>query len=202
MSCSNRLPSMSSAKISAPSEPYTVWTIGPYGITGSVARTKFGATRLNSATPFSSARLASGEACSAMSSSAKATRARFAAAAAERAIIGLNRFPLVVRSARSGPAIACSTAPQSSAVRAIGPSLSSVHESAIAPLRETRPYVGRRPVTPQYADGVPIEPDVSEPIAKGTRPAPTAEPDPLEDPPDQCSVFQGLRPGPCRDALG
>src|SRR5205814_5950795 len=112
---------------------------------------------------------------SAMSSSANAIRARFAAADAERASIGLKRLPLVVRSAASAPAIASSTAAQSSAVRAIGPSLSSVHERAIAPLRETRPYVGRRPVTPQYADGVPMEPDVSEPIAKGTRPAPTAE---------------------------
>src|SRR6266576_1191164 len=172
---------MRSAKISAPSDPYTVCTIGPYGITGSVARMKFGAMRLNSATPSSSARLASGDACSAMSSSAYAIRARFAVEAAARAAIGLNRFPLVVRSAVSAPAIASSTAAQSSAVRAIGPSLSSVHERAIAPFRETRPYVGRRPVTPQYADGVPIEPDVSEPIAKGTRPAPTAEPEPLED---------------------
>src|SRR5881628_1181174 len=158
--------------------------------------------RLKSATPFSSARLASGDAWSAMSSSANATRARLAAPAAERAAIGLKRLPLVVRSARSAPAIASRTAAQSSAVRAIGPSLSSVHESAIAPLRETRPYVGRSPVTPQYADGVPIEPDVSEPIAKGTRPAPTAEPDPLDDPPDQCFLFQGLRPGPWSDALG
>src|SRR5205823_13386385 len=137
-----------------------------------------------------------------MSSSANAMRARLAAAAAERASIGLNRFPLVVRSAASAPAIASSTAPQSSAVRAIGPSLSSVHESAMAPFRETSPYVGRSPVTPQYADGVPIDPDVSDPIANGTRPAPTAAPEPLEDPPDQCSVFHGLRPGPCSDALG
>src|SRR5438477_11033095 len=158
--------------------------------------------RLSSSTPFSSACLASAEACSAMSSSANAMRARLAAAAAERGDIGLNRLPLVVRSAASAPAIASSTAAQSSAVRAIGPSLSSVHESAIAPLRDTSPYVGRSPVTPQYADGVPIEPDVSEPIANGTSPAPTAAPEPLDDPPDQCSMFHGLRPGPWSDALG
>src|SRR5213594_1666949 len=158
--------------------------------------------RLKSATPFSSARLASGDAWSAMSSSANATRARLAAPAAERAAIGLKRLPLVVRSARSAPAIASRTAAQSSAVRAIGPSLSSVHESAIAPLRETRPYVGRRPVIPQYADGVPMDPEVSEPIANGTSPPATAAAEPLEDPPDQRSVFHGLRPGPCSDALG
>src|SRR5438128_7244705 len=152
--------------------------------------------------PFSSACLASVDAWSAMSSSANAIRARFAAVTAARGDIGFNRLPLVVRSAGSAPAIASSTAAQSPAVRAIGPSLSSVHESAIAPFRETRPYVGRSPVTPQYADGVPIEPDVSEPIANGTRPAPTAEPDPLDDPPDQCSLFQGLRPGPWSDGRG
>ena len=57
-------------------------------------------------------------------------------------------------------------------------------------------------MTPQYADGVPIEPDVSEPSAYGTSPPATAEPDPLDDPPDQRSMFQGLRPGPWSEALG
>ena len=137
-----------------------------------------------------------------MSSSAKAIRAFLTAADAERAVNGLNRFPPVVGSAASGPAIASRTSAQSSAVRAIGPSLSSVHESAIAPLRETSPYVGRRPVTPQYADGVPMEPEVSDPMAKGTMPAPTADPDPLDEPPDHRSRSQGLRPGPCSEALG
>ena len=137
-----------------------------------------------------------------MSSSAKAIRAFLTAADAERAVNGLNRFPPVVGSAASGPAIASRTSAQSSAVRAIGPSLSSVHESAIAPLRETSPYVGRSPVTPQYADGVPMEPEVSDPMAKGTMPAPTADPDPLDEPPDHRSRSQGLRPGPCSEALG
>jgi len=98
--------------------------------------------------------------------------------------------------------MAWSASPQSSAVRAIGPSLSSVHESAIAPCRLTRPYVGRSPVTPQNAAGVPMEPEVSEPMAHGTRPAATALPDPLDEPPDQRSVFHGFFPGPCSDALG
>ena len=57
-------------------------------------------------------------------------------------------------------------------------------------------------MTPQYAEGVPIEPEVSDPIANGTIPAPTAEPEPLDDPPDHLSRSHGLRPGPCRDALG
>ncbi len=72
----------------------------------------------------------------------------------------------------------------------------------MAPWRETSPYVGRRPVTPQYAEGVPMDPDVSLPSAYGTRPAATAAADPLDDPPDQRSVFHGLRPGPWSDALG
>ena len=98
--------------------------------------------------------------------------------------------------------MASRTMAQSSAVRAIGPILSSVHESAIAPCRETRPYVGRSPVTPQYADGGPIEPDVSDPRANGTRPAPTADAEPLDEPPDQRPRSHGLRPGPCSEALG
>ena len=38
-----------------------------------------------------------------------------------------------------------------------------------------------------------IDPRVSVPIAKGTSPAPTAEPEPLEEPPGWKSVFHGLR---------
>src|SRR5579863_7189595 len=93
-----------------------------------------------------------------------------------------------------------STSPQSSAERHIGPILSMVQERGIAPCRLTRPYVGRRPVTPQKAEGVRIEPFVSEPSANGTSPAATALPDPLEDPPDQRVRSHGLRPGPNRDA--
>ena len=49
-----------------------------------------------------------------------------------------GRFTLV-GSFGSAPAIALSTMPQQSAVRAIGPSLSSDQQSAIAPCRLTRP---------------------------------------------------------------
>src|SRR6266511_5784767 len=137
-----------------------------------------------------------------MSSSANAMRARLTAAVAARAASGVKRRPDTVRSALSGPAIASNTTAQSSALRAIGPILSSVQERAIAPCRLTSPYVGRSPVTPQYADGVPIDPDVSDPSAYGTSPAPTAAAEPLDEPPDHRSTFQGLRPGPCSEALG
>src|SRR5207249_3948971 len=82
-----------------------------------------------------------------------------------------NVRPELVSSAGSGPAIAANTSAQSSAERPIGPTLSSVHDSAIAPWRDTSPYVGRNPVTPEYALGVKIEPDVSLPMANTTRPA-------------------------------
>src|SRR5439155_6433913 len=90
---------------------------------------------------------------------------------------------------------------QPSAVRASGPILSSVQLRAIAPNRLNRPYVARNPVIPQYPAGVMIEPQVSVPIAKGTSPAPTAAPEPLDEPPAQRCGFQGFRPGPENVAL-
>ncbi len=56
--------------------------------------------------------------------------------------------------------------------------------------------MGRSPDSPQNVAGVRIEPLVSEPMAKGTRPAAVAAPDPLEEPPLQYAAFQGERPGP------
>ena len=66
----------------------------------------------------------------------------------------------------SGPLIACSTSIASSTVRVIGPSLSSDQHSVIAPVRATRPNVGRRPVTPQRIAGLTMLPPVSLPIEK------------------------------------
>ena len=62
--------------------------------------------------------------------------------------------------------------------------------------------MGLSPVTPQFAAGETIDPHVSEPSAKGTSPAETAEADPLEEPPLQASSPQGDRPGPVNDARG
>src|SRR5262249_36758764 len=59
----------------------------------------------------------------------------------------------------------------------------------------TRPALGMRPAIPQYEAGPRIEPPVSEPIAHGARPAATAAPDPLDEPPVKCSRFHGLRAG-------
>src|SRR6266699_4040983 len=89
---------------------------------------------------------------------------------------------------------------QSSALRAMGPILSMEGASAIAPYRLTRPYVGRRPLTPQNAEGQMMEPHVSVPIAKAARPAATIAPEPEDDPQVQQVVSQGFLASPCNDA--
>src|SRR5436190_237528 len=68
-----------------------------------------------------------------------------------------------------------------------------LHASAIAPVRGTRPNVGRSPVTPQRVDGDEIEPSVSVPMANPTHPADVALAGPADDPLDPCSVHHGLR---------
>src|SRR5256886_11496165 len=65
----------------------------------------------------------------------------------------------------------------------------------MTPVRLTRPNVGMSPTTPQSDAGPRIDPPVSEPSATGTRPAATAAPEPVEEPPVKCARFQGLRAG-------
>ena len=84
----------------------------------------------------------------------------------------------------------------SSTERASGPSLSIDHDSAIAPLRGTRPKVGRKPVAPQRVDGDTIEPSVSEPIANATPPATVALAEPADEPLEPCAGSHGLRVRP------
>src|SRR5260370_42114866 len=88
------------------------------------------------------------------------------------------------------------TRAQSSAERQIGPSLSIVQANAIAPVRGTKPNVGRNPVVPQRVEGDEIEPNVSEPIAKATQPAATAEAGPADEPLEPSAVFHGFRVRP------
>src|SRR5215510_6557852 len=88
---------------------------------------------------------------------------------------------------------------QSSALRQIGPSLSVVHESAMAPERGTRPKVGRNPATPHVREGDVIEPFVSEPMLKPTHPAAVADAGPADEPLEpgrSCSGIHGLRVNP------
>src|SRR6267142_5242364 len=92
--------------------------------------------------------------------------------------------------------IALSTSAQSSTVRQMGPSLSMLQDSAIAPVRGTRPNDGRRPVHPQRVEGEEIEPKVSEPTLNATHPAAVAEAGPADEPLDPCLVFHGFRVTP------
>ena len=85
------------------------------------------------------------------------------------------------------------TSAQSAAVRAIGPTWSSVHASDMTPSRGTRPYVGLSPVTPQSEAGIRIDPPVSVPSAKGNSRAATATAEPEDDPPAHRDGFHGLR---------
>src|SRR5271168_1605465 len=82
---------------------------------------------------------------------------------------------------------------QSSTARQIGPILSIVQLSAIAPVRGTNPNVGRSPVTPHRVLGAEIDPCVSVPIENPTHPAEVALALPAEDPLDPCAGFHGFR---------
>src|SRR5215470_6537777 len=92
--------------------------------------------------------------------------------------------------------MASSTNAQSSTVLQIGPSLSMLQESAIAPVLGTSPKVGRSPVHPHLVEGEEIDPSVSEPILNATSPAAVAEAGPAEDPLDPCFAFHGFRVTP------
>src|SRR6266566_6859933 len=96
------------------------------------------------------------------------------------------------RSPASGPEIARRTSIASSTERVIGPSLSSDQQSVIAPVRGTRPNVGRRPVTPQRIAGLTMLPPVSLPIENPTSPAAVAAPGPALDPDAPSSSSHGF----------
>src|ERR1700728_2313088 len=109
---------------------------------------------------------------------------------------GVNPIAAAEISFPSGPLIASRISEQSSTLRAIGPSLSIVQPSAMAPVRGTRPNVGRSPVSPQRVEGDAIDPSVSDPSANATHPAATALADPADDPLDPCAGFHGFRVRP------
>src|SRR5512142_3051778 len=101
-----------------------------------------------------------------------------------------------VESRASNPAIASSRIARSSALFASGPPWSSDEAKATIPYRDTRPYVGRNPLTPVNDAGWRIDPPVSVPVAAGASAAAIAAADPPELPPGTVSVFHGLRTGP------
>ena len=102
----------------------------------------------------------------------------------------------MVESSGSRPAITEYRNAQSATVFVIGPIWSRLEAKATMPERETVPYVGRSPTTPQSAAGCLIEPPVSEPSAHGARPAATAAAEPPEEPPGTRSGSHGFLVGP------
>src|SRR5580704_8506979 len=92
--------------------------------------------------------------------------------------------------------MASRTSAQSSTARQIGPSLSMLQDSAIAPVRGTSPKDGRSPVQPHRVEGDEIDPSVSEPMLKATHPAAVADAGPAEEPLEPCPGCQGFRVTP------
>src|SRR5439155_19957884 len=92
----------------------------------------------------------------------------------------------------SGPLMAFSTSIASSTVRVMGPSLSRDQQSVIAPVRGTRPNVGRIPVTPQRIAGLTMLPPVSLPIENETSAAAVAAPGPALEPDAPSSKSHGF----------
>src|SRR5512145_2642107 len=66
----------------------------------------------------------------------------------------------------------------------------------MTPYRETRPYVGLRPVMPQNAAGSRIDPPVSVPREARHERAATAAADPPDEPPGTRVPSHGLRVAP------
>lgn len=85
---------------------------------------------------------------------------------------------------------------RSSTVRAIGPTWSSEGAKGKTPVVSMRPNVGLRPMTPQKAAGIRMDPAVSVPMAKGARPAASAAAEPPLEPPGTTVGSHGLRVGP------
>ena len=81
-------------------------------------------------------------------------------------------------------------------LRPNGPIWSSELANAVNPYRETRPYVGVTPTTPQNEAGCRIDPPVSEPRETTAVPWATTAADPPLDPPGTRSGATGLRTGP------
>src|SRR5689334_4146629 len=74
----------------------------------------------------------------------------------------------------------------------MGPSLSSDQHKVIAPVRATRPNVGRNPVMPQRIAGLTMLPPVSLPTENATSAAEVAAPGPALEPDAPSSRTHGF----------
>src|SRR5215831_6971428 len=97
--------------------------------------------------------------------------------------MGVGRFsatatrsgPSPAAGAHPGPASTSIATATSATLAAIGPyALHPYQCSSMPPATGTVPRPGLKPTTPQFADGMRIDPPPSEPRASGTRPAATA----------------------------
>src|SRR6516164_3006278 len=82
-----------------------------------------------------------------------------------------------------------------SALGARTPTASNDGASGFTPATEMKSCDGRKPQIPQLLAGTRVEPPVSVPNAKSTKPHATAEADPLDDPPGTRSgayAFRGV----------
>src|SRR5262249_57294832 len=95
----------------------------------------------------------------------------------------------------SGPAMAWSRSAPSRTVRVIGPLWDRAFQRSWLGQYGTRPSEGFIPKMPQSAEGIRIEPEPSEPWARGPSPAATAEPAPPEEGPAVPARVQGFRHG-------
>ena len=80
----------------------------------------------------------------------------------------------------------------SSTPRVMAPSLSSDQHRVMAPVRGTRPNVGRSPVMPHRIVGLTMLPSVSLPIENPTSPAAVAAPGPQLEPDAPSSGSHGF----------
>src|SRR5919198_1852249 len=103
----------------------------------------------------------------------------------ERLVASLGSCPVIDRRRTAA----------SRTLRVSVPTWSRDDANAISPYRETRPYVGLRPTTPQSAAGCRTEPPVSVPNAHTHSPAATAAADPPDDPPGTVSSPHGFLVG-------
>src|SRR5262245_18892468 len=101
-----------------------------------------------------------------------------------------------VESIGSLPGRTESASAASPTVRVNGPIWSSDEANARSPYRDTRPYVGLSPTTPQNEAGWRMEPPVSDPNDSGTHADATAAAEPPLEPPGVRSAAHGLRTGP------
>src|SRR5690349_7713143 len=107
----------------------------------------------------------------------------------------------VTLSLGSVPTVTSSATARSATVLASGPAMSCVCESGITPLRLTSPWVGRRPARLANADGMRIDPHVSDPHPTAAKLAAIAAPVPPLDPPGHRRGSYGFFVCPPRELM-